>query len=447
MSSSFELGYFTTQTIEDLAQALRSRVITSRELIGHAFRSIKALNPRLNSFSSLDELGALAAADQADVDFRLGVDRGPLQGIPVAIKDIFDVAGQPTTAGSALYANRVAERDAESVLKLRSGGAVIVGKTVLHEFAFGATGDRSVHGASRNPFDPSRMSGGSSGGSAVAVASGMVPLALGTDTAGSVRVPAALCGIVGYKPAYDAISAEGVYPLAPSLDHVGLFTRSVDDAKLAYDVIAREPIATSDLRSPRIGWITAFGPIEQKIEKQAFESILAAGIEPEWVALSDAENLFEIFSTIQSSEAFSEHVDDIARGAAVIDNEVLARLKRGAGIFAWEYLHATKLRRRFQTGVESLFVKYDLLASPTVPMTAPKIDEREMVIDGSSVEVRSALLSLTSPWNLVGAPALSIPCGMLNRLPIGLQMIGLKGKEGSLFEVAKRIGQRSVMRS
>jgi aspartyl-tRNA(Asn)/glutamyl-tRNA(Gln) amidotransferase subunit A len=403
------------------------------------------LNARLNSFSSIDETGALESADRADAEFVAGVDRGPLHGIPVAIKDIINVAGQRTTSGSALFADRFAKRDAESVRALREAGAVIVGKTVLHEFAYGATGDRSVHGASRNPYDVTRMSGGSSGGSAVAVASGMVPLALGTDTAGSVRVPAALCGIVGYKPAYDAISVDGVYPLAASLDHVGLFTKTVEDARLSYEVFVGRMAVPDDrpARAPRTGWVdaSAFGPIDRSIVDLAFGMLLDAGIEPEPVSLPNAEKLFEILSTIQASEAYAEHMDDVAQGAEVIDDEVLFRLKRGAGIFAWQYLRAGESRRRFRAEVASLFETYDLLALPTVPMTAPKIGERQLMVDGATVEVRSALLSLTSPWNLSGTPALTVPSGMLHGLPTGLQLVAPNGREGFLFGAACHIEQ------
>jgi Asp-tRNA(Asn)/Glu-tRNA(Gln) amidotransferase A subunit family amidase len=340
-SPVYASGYFATVTIEELARALRSQEKTSRELVENALSSIKRLNPQLNGFSSIDEIGAVASADRADDEVSSGRDRGLLHGIPIAIKDIIDVAGQKTTSGSALYVDRYAEKDGEAVRLLREAGAIIVGKTVLHEFAYGATCDRSVHGASRNPYDPTRMSGGSSGGSAVAVASGMVPLALGTDTAGSVRVPAALCGIVGCKPAFGAIPTSGVYPLAASLDHVGFFTRMVEDARLAYEVLAKIKLPPSDPYGSalRIGWVTpgALGPIDKEIEKQSLQILLSLEINPEPVTLPGAEKLFEIFSTIQASEAFSEHVNDLDRGAAFIDQEVAARLKMGAEIRAWKY--------------------------------------------------------------------------------------------------------------
>jgi Asp-tRNA(Asn)/Glu-tRNA(Gln) amidotransferase A subunit family amidase len=443
MSPAYKPGYFATKTIEELGRALRSNTTTSRDLVEYALSSIRTLNSQLNGFSSVDETGALASANHVDEEIRSGAYRGPLHGIPVAIKDIIDVAGQKTTSGSALYADRYAEKDAEVVRLLRAAGAIVIGKTVLHEFAYGATGDRSVHGASRNPYDPSRMSGGSSGGSAVAVASGMVPLALGTDTAGSVRVPAALCGIVGFKPAYDAISTAGVYPLAASLDHVGVFTRIVQDARFAYEVLAKTTVPSREQLGAalRIGWIvpSVLGAIDQEIKERSLETLLTIGVQPDPVTLPDAENLFEIFSIIQASEAYAGHVNDVARGADTIDKEVLLRLKVGAEILAWKYVEANKWRQKFRRYVSSLFDTYDLLALPTVPTTAPKIGQRELIIGGVSVEVRSALLCLTSPWNFSGTPALSVPCGMLNGLPIGLQLVAPSGREALLFSVAHQI--------
>jgi Asp-tRNA(Asn)/Glu-tRNA(Gln) amidotransferase A subunit family amidase len=442
-SPAYVSGYFATKTIEELGRAFRSKTASPRDLVESALSSIERLNPLLNAFSSIDETGALKAAAQLDEELRWGVYRGPLHGIPVAIKDIIDVAGQKTTSDSALYLERYAEKDAEVVRLLRAAGAIIVGKTVLHEFAYGATGDHSAHGASKNPHDPTRISGGSSGGSTVAVASGMVPLALGTDTAGSVRVPAALCGIVGYKPAYNAISVAGVYPFAASLDHVGVFTRTIEDARFAYEILAESTIQppAREGGALRIGWVvpSSLGRIDPPLELRSLEAIRKVGINPEPVILPDAGKLFERFSTIQASEAYLDHVSDVARGADIIDREVLARLRKGAEMLAWKYVEANRWRHQFCASVSSLFETFDLLASPTVPATAPRIDQRELLLGGVSVETRSALLSLTNPWNVSGTPALSVPSGMLNGLPIGLQLVAPSGREGMLFSFARQI--------
>lgn len=443
-------GFFSTQSIAVLAGDLRSGRRTSMQLAEASLASIAELNPQLNAFVCIDHEGARSAARRADAERSQGVDRGPLHGMPVAIKDIIDVAGLPTTLGSALHLDQVASRDAACVKTLRDAGAIVVGKTTLHEFAYGATGDRSVHGAARNPWDPARMSGGSSGGSAVAVASGMVPLALGTDTAGSVRVPAALCGIVGFKPAYEAISSEGVYPLATSLDHVGLFTRTVGDGALAYECLAHCVTRSAPgIGALRIGWVlpSVLAEVDRRIAHGARASVerLALAMRDVDLAhsLPQAGELFEVFSTIQGSEAFAAHVEDVARGAERIDAEVLARLRRGEGIPAWRYVRALAQREVYRRHIAALFKTHDVLALPTVPMVAPAVGERAPRINGIGVEVRAALLSLTSPWNLVSLPAISVPVGFVDDLPMAVQLIAAPGREAMLFELAQAVAQRA----
>src|SRR5690606_18345475 len=223
-------GFFTGRTLADIARSLRSGAETPAGLLAGALESV---DPDLNAFVTLDPDGAAAAAERAGEELAAGYDRGPLHGVPVAVKDIIDVAGLPTGMGSAHFDGHVAEADALCVTMLRDAGAVIVGKTGTHEFAYGGTGDVSVNGPVRNPRDRERMPGGSSSGSAAAVAAGTVPLALGTDTGGSVRIPAAFCGIAGFKPPYGAIPTGGVFPLAVSFDHVGVMAATADDCRIA----------------------------------------------------------------------------------------------------------------------------------------------------------------------------------------------------------------------
>jgi aspartyl-tRNA(Asn)/glutamyl-tRNA(Gln) amidotransferase subunit A len=435
-------GYFNEWSISELSVRLRSNQITSRHLTEQALGSIQRLNPSLNAFCSVDEAGSLDAAERADGEIRSGVDLGLLHGIPVAIKDIIDVSGQRTTCGSAIYAERFARRDAESVRRLKQAGAVIVGKTVMHEFAFGITGDRSLHGASRNPVDPTRMSGGSSGGSAVAVASGMVPLALGTDTAGSVRIPAALCGIVGYKPAFDAISTAGVYPLAPSLDHVGLFARTAGDVWSAYGMMVKEPVTS--LSAPpenlNIGWLdtSPLAYTHPQIEQKCRQKLSASSITVSPAAFDFPEQLGEFFGDLILSEAHNAHIGDLALQGGIIDEDVRGRLQKGGEIPAWKYIRAVAFREEFRLNVMKLFGKYDLLALPTSPIIAP------VLADGASTPAtvsatRIALLALTSPWNLAGVPALSIPCGTVEGMPVGVQLICAPGSEKLLFKAAAKI--------
>ncbi|WP_433473723.1 amidase [Spirillospora sp. CA-142024] len=432
----------TVMTIAEFAQALRRREISARELTETALRRTRELNPSLNAFVLIDDEGARAAARAADEQRAAGIDLGPLHGIPVAVKDLIDMAGLPTGCGSATAFGGTATQDAEVVRRLRDAGAVIIGKTTLHEFAYGATGDRSAHGVSRNPNDPSRMSGGSSGGSAVAVAAGMVPLTLGTDTAGSVRVPAALCGVVGFEPAYDAVSSAGVYPLAPSLDHVGLFAATSEDALIGYQALSDRPVNSPAAADDRIavGWIPPgrIAVTDRRIEKltrrlvdRAFDVDIVEGFS-KW-------ELFEIFSTLQGKEAFQVHEHHLAADEDLIDPEVRARLHKGREISDRLYAQAEEARQELRAMVDELLSTYDVLALPTVPIVAPPVGDRSVSIDGTDLEVRAALLSLTSPWNMTGSPAISVPAGRLDGLPIAAQLVTAPGNEGLLFAAARTL--------
>jgi aspartyl-tRNA(Asn)/glutamyl-tRNA(Gln) amidotransferase subunit A len=438
--------------ITDLAGALRRRETSAAQLAAAALRNVRDHDPTLNAFALLDEAGAYEAAGRADRELAEGLDRGPLHGIPVAVKDLIDIAGLPTTCGSATSFGATALRDAEVITRLRDHGAVIIGKTTLHEFAYGATGDRSVHGPSRNPHDPGRMSGGSSGGSAVAVASGMVPLSLGTDTAGSVRVPAALCGVVGFKPAHDAIPSSGVYPLAPTLDHVGLFAGSVEDAFLGYQALTDRPPKPlpRDPRSLTVGWIRA-GDVaisDPRIEELAHLLLTRAGFAlkqvdgfPGW---NQRQTLFDVFTTLQSKEAFEVHQHHLDADRDLIDAEVLARLERGRGVSTSSYATAADARDELRTTVRELLRIYDLLALPTVPVVAPPLGARRVRVNGAELEVRSALLSLTSPWNMTGGPAISIPAGRLDGLPTAVQLVSGPGNEHLIFAAAQALQEAAA---
>ncbi|BDY31545.1 amidase [Mycolicibacterium mageritense] len=437
-------GYFRGRDIRSLAADLRSGRTTSVELVEHSLAAITRLDPILNAFTTVDTEGALAAARTADRERAEGRDRGVLHGIPVSVKDLIDIAGQVTTSGSLAHPRR-AETDAECVSRLHAAGAVIVGKNVLHEFAYGATGDRSAHGASRNPWDVNRISGGSSGGSAVATAAGMVPLAVGTDTAGSVRVPAALCGVTGFKPAYGDIPTAGVHALAASLDHVGVFAATAGGVADAYAIMSGHTPDRSQVE-PRVAWLdpAGFGPCDPAIATTVRDAMDEAGIAVEATARLPfpAGEAFSVLSVLQACEAYAERMDDLSGNEQIIDAEVVERLLRGRDTAAWQYVRADRRRDAFRSAIAGLFERFDVVAMPTVPTVATAIGQRAHEIGGQAVEVRSALLSLTCPWNLTGHPALSVPAGTVSGLPVGLQLITTRGAEQSLFDLAERIERR-----
>jgi aspartyl-tRNA(Asn)/glutamyl-tRNA(Gln) amidotransferase subunit A len=441
----------TVETAEEMAQALRSGATTAEELVTRSLKRIEHDNGRLNAFVLVDQVEATASARRADTELAAGLDRGPLHGIPVAVKDIFDIRGLPTRCGTiSRFGIPRAETDAEVVSSIRRAGGVIVGKTTMHEFAYGATGDRSAQGPSRNPANTARMSGGSSGGSAVAVASGMVPLALGTDTAGSVRVPAALCGVVGFKPSIGRLSTQGTFPLAPSLDHVGVFARTAFDARMLYDVLLDQ--VGSHPASP-IGGVAWMDPAalvlaDPRVTRTAYEAVVRSGVRVYQTQAFDGLNfrsdLFELFSVLQSHEAYSVHANHLDADEDLIDPEVLARLREGQRITSAAYNSASTRRADFRAVADQLWEEAEVIAMPTVPVTAPLIDERSLRIAGELVEVRATLLALTSPWNLAGVPALSVPAGSVDGLPVGVQLIVRPGNEGTLFDMARSIEKSAV---
>ncbi|WP_328519884.1 amidase [Kribbella sp. NBC_00359] len=433
-------------SITELARALRSGETSATDLVRRALRRIHELNPAVNAFALIDEEGAYRSARIVDEERAAGIDRGPLHGVPVAVKDLIDMDGLPTTCGSATSFGATATEDAEVVRRLRDRGAVIVGKTTLHEFAYGATGDRSVHGPSRNPIDPSRMSGGSSGGSAVAVAAGMVPLAIGTDTAGSVRVPAALCGVVGFKPTYDAISTKGVYPLAPSLDHVGVFATTVEDVRLGYDALVDQPTYDAECGGEVVvGWISPrdIAMTDPRVEALVRDVLDRSGFgveeAPRFPRAPGDQTWFEAFTTLQSSEAFRVHEHHLDDDRALIDAEVFARLQAGGRVQPGRYAQAEHARDYLRAIVDGMLRDFDILALPTVPIVAPEIGARSIQVAGNDLEVRSALLSLTSLWNLTGMPAISVPAGNLEGLPVAIQLLVAPGNEHKLFAAARAL--------
>ena len=435
------VGYFFGQSVITLAERLRAGSLTSVELTQAALDSIERLNPILNAFVQVDVPVALAQARKADDLFAQGLDLGPLHGIPVAVKDNIDTFDYVTTYGSAHFEGFKPSRDALCVQRLREAGAVIVGKTLTHEFAYGPTGDRSLQGAARNPWDASCITGGSSAGSAAAVASGMVPLALGTDTGGSIRIPAALCAVVGFKPSFASVPLQGVFPLSSSLDHVGPIANHVEDARLLFEVVAGRVCApAANPRPLRVGWITSgsFGPVDAELDRQVYQAAQqlfgealqdTAELEPLAAAMKDT------LLVLQRAEAFDVHAERMQDAPHTFEQEVRERLELSREVSGWQYIRALASQARLKAAMARLFEHYDFLVSPSVPITATAIDAREVRVGEQDIDVRAALLSHTSAWNLTGLPAISLPVGQVKSMPVGLQVIGAAGEDDRLLRV------------
>jgi aspartyl-tRNA(Asn)/glutamyl-tRNA(Gln) amidotransferase subunit A len=432
--------------LQGLAAALRARKVSSRELVTQSLREIERLDSKLNAFITVTREAALTEASARDEELARGIDRSPLHGIPIAHKDLMRTKGVRTTAGSKIFADYLPRRDAAIVTKLREAGAVSLGKTGLHELAYGITSNNPHFGAIHNPWDLARIPGGSSGGSAAAVAAGILPLATGTDTGGSIRVPASFCGIVGLKPTFGRVNVRGVLPLGFSQDHVGPLTRTVRDAAIAFQAMADDPTdyvppADSDLTGLRIGLPQNFfmQQVDPEVEasvRAAFDTAAAAGGLVVDVKVPDMEALRSAAATcllVEAASALRPFLDRRADFGA----DVLPMLDQGKSIPAIDYIEAQRTRRRIGRQFASLFEQVDCIFTPATPTTAPKIGQKALEIRGVAEEVRAAATRFTRGMNALGLPAISIPCGFSRSgLPIGLQMIAAARQDDLLLHAA-----------
>ena len=440
-------------TIEGLAHAFRSRQLRSEDVTAHCLQIVAARNPSLNAFIDVFTDEALQHARSADAEMGRGGYRGPLHGVPVALKDLIDVAGKRTTAASHVRDRHIATADATIVSRLRDAGAVLLGKNNLHEFALGTTNEDSAFGPARHPADPSRSPGGSSGGSAAAVAAGMAFAAVGTDTGGSVRIPAAVCGLVGLKPAFGDIPLRGVVPLSRSLDHAGPLCRSVSDARALFGVLSGQPGrstgAVQDPRSLRFGVLRGyFSALLDPAVDAAFADGCArlrdAGATLEDVDIGHSADIGSIYTHIALPEAAAYHALTLERQPHDYTPNVRLRLEMGRSILGEDYVRAQHGRVVLRAEVDAALDGRDGLLLPTVPIPAPTIGQDTVRLGRQDHRddqpVRNVMLRLTQLFNITGHPAITLPCGTApGQLPVGTQVVGRHGRTSDLLDAAAAI--------
>jgi aspartyl-tRNA(Asn)/glutamyl-tRNA(Gln) amidotransferase subunit A len=439
-------------SIVETTELLRKRELSPVELTKNCLAQIEKLNPTLNAFVTVTAELALTQARAAEAEILSGHWRGPLHGIPLALKDLIDTAGIRTTAASALFKDRVPAEDAEVVRRLKEAGAVLLGKQNLHEFAYGGSTMISYYGEVHNPWDPTRIAGGSSGGSAASVVAGLGYGAIGTDTAGSVREPAALCGIVGLKPTYGRVSVRGVIPLSLSLDHIGPIARTVSDAAVMLQVIAghdaNDPLSAAmpvpdyvaglrdGVKHLRIGLPRKFfyadlDPEIASAVEQAIGVLRTLGHD-----LSEIEIEVPTDRTLQTTEAYAYHAESASRSPELYQPETLRRIRRGEDISAAEVEQSRRELKHIRSEVHKIFEGVDVLVTPTTPVPAAAINELKQ--DPELLRPHELLLLRnTRPVNVWGLPAISVPCGFTTAgLPIGLQIIGPQWREDTVLKLA-----------
>jgi aspartyl-tRNA(Asn)/glutamyl-tRNA(Gln) amidotransferase subunit A len=435
-------------TITDLAPKIAAGKVTSEKITENCLATIADLNPRLNAFITVTADEALARARAADKEIAGGRYLGPLHGIPLSLKDLIDCQGTPTTAGSLVRKNAMATADAPVTACLREAGAVFVGKTNLHEFAFGTTNEDSGFGPARHPHDPLRSPGGSSGGSAIAVATGMSLGTVGTDTGGSIRIPAAACGIVGLKPEWGQISAAGVVPLSRQLDHVGPLAASVADAWMLYNAM-REPSArvrtlpeTASLKGLRFGMPVGYlfdrldADVEQAIHK-TIDLLRRQGATVTEVTLPHAADIATVYLHLVLADAAEYHARTLESQPQDYTPNVRLRLEMARYVLAEDYIRALRGKAIIAAEVDRALQGLDTLICPALAIPAPPIGATTMPVKGGNEAVRTLMLRCTQPFNVSGHPAISLPCGKTPaRLPIGLQLVGHKGRTAALVQAA-----------
>jgi aspartyl-tRNA(Asn)/glutamyl-tRNA(Gln) amidotransferase subunit A len=430
-------------TMAEAAAAMRAGRLTATDLVDLSLEAIATHNSATHAFILVDSAAARESAHQLDAERASGGDRGPLHGLPISLKDLIDVAGLPTTAASRLFADRVAGSDAPITQRLRAAGAVLLGKTNLHEFALGTTSEDSAYGPVLHPSDHSRSAGGSSGGSAVAVATGMGLASVGTDTGGSIRIPAAACGVVGLKPSKGDVPLKGVVPLSASFDHAGPLTRSVEDAAWLWSILACRPLYRVQpvaLQGLRLGILSGYfaKPVEAQVAAafdRACERLRKAGVVTSTVNFDGAARIATAYVNIVLPEGAAWHAPWLDARQDLYSPTVHGRFKSGRDVPAVAYLKALEECDMFRQGVDALLSSVDALVLPTLPIVAPISGQADLRIDGVDIPVRTAMLKHTQLFNMTGHPAISLPLET-DGLPVGMQLVGPANDTARLLDIA-----------
>lgn len=447
-----------------IAEAVRSQTLSATEVIHTTFERIQTLDPKLNCFTAVLQEEAIAHAQRLDTAIRAGQEPGPLAGVPFAVKNLFDVAGLTTLAGSIIERDSPpATTDATAVARLKQAGAILVGTLNMDEYAYGFVTENTHYGNTHNPHDLSRVAGGSSGGSAAAVASGMVPLTLGSDTNGSIRVPASLCGIFGLKPTYGRLSRAGTFPFVSSLDHIGPFARSVRDIAASFDAMqgpdASDPVCCDRPPEPTVPQLhygiqdLTLAIADDYFQRgglpeafQAVEQVAQALNITERVTLPESGRARAAAYLITASEGGNLHMGNLRTRPQDFDPATRDRLIAGAMIPADWYVQAQRLRRWYRQQVAQIFQHVDVILAPSTPCRAPLIGQTTMAIDGTSVIPRNHLGCFTQPISFIGLPVLSVPVVQpAGHLPIGVQLIAAPYQEANLFRVALQLERLGVI--
>ncbi|MER3433957.1 MAG: AtzE family amidohydrolase [Leptolyngbya sp. ERB_1_1] len=453
-------------TIPDATQtaiAIRNQEVSAKSVTAATLARIAEQNQTHNCFTTVLSESALEDADRIDQKIAAGEDPGALAGVPFAVKDLFDIAGIPTLAGSKINAEKPpATQDATLITRLKQAGAILVGALNMDEFAYGFTTENAHYGASRNPHDLDRTAGGSSGGSAAAIAAGLVPFSLGSDTNGSIRVPSSFCGIFGLKPTYGRLSRSGAYPFVGSLDHVGPFARSTRDIALLFDLMQgydlNDPVCTA--RAPEF-CSSELSKGSEGLRIAVADGYFAKGADPEVFAaleqvaqalgvtqrvfLPEAHRARAAAFIITAIEGANLHFEELRTRPQDFDPATRDRLLAGALMPGHWYLQAQRFRQWFRDRVREVFQQVDVILAPSTPCVAPRIGQQMMTLDGREMLVRPNLGVFTQPLSFIGLPIISVPVKRSGQLPLGVQVIATPYQEAIVLRVAAELEAKGIV--